>query len=436
MKTMKTTVLFKQNLLKFVLLTMVSVSGVVVHAQQELQFKNSTLQSGTAGADNAVYRFPDIDATHDALVTIKGRSSALTTLSSIDLTSTGFSKSFQPQVKYNGGSVSSASSWWMEFEIKFVNKGTSTAATLSNVYATGIDIDGDDNTLREFNTFYGSNYYVLEASTQLAVTNVTGIVGLVTATGKKFTGITTTHSGIDTSATSLMTTNVYVAASTIVVRVGASTTSGANDTDRMHSIWFKNFTYASPFSTVPVKLSSFTATLTKNNKVDLKWTTASEINVSHFVVERSVDGVNYSEAGVVFAYGNATDKTNYTFSDNVSNIQLGVVYYRLRSVDLDGKGMYSETRIIKIGKQAENMITITAFPNPVTNEVRIAIPAEWQNKKVIYEVVNANGQVAKKTETASSSQVESINTSNLSRGFYVVRVSCEGQTVQQKIVKN
>nr|WP_287424193.1 hypothetical protein [Candidatus Brachybacter algidus] len=50
-------------------------------------------------------------------------------------------------------------------------------------------------------------------------------------------------------------------------------------------------------STLPVKLTAFTAIL-NNNKVDLKWTTASEVNVSHFVVEKSTDGINYSDAGM------------------------------------------------------------------------------------------------------------------------------------------
>jgi Secretion system C-terminal sorting domain len=66
---------------------------------------------------------------------------------------------------------------------------------------------------------------------------------------------------------------------------------------------------------------------------------------------------------------------------------------------------------------------------------RISIPNEWQNKKVTYEILNANGQVTQKTEVAGSSQTETINTTNLARGFYVVRVSCGNQFAQQKIVK-
>ena len=186
---------------------------------------------------------------------------------------------------------------------------------------------------------------------------------------------------------------------------------------------------------LPVKLLYFNAFLYDNNRVDLKWATVSEINTSNFVIERSTDGINFYVTGVVFAYGNETEKTNYSFSDDLSDVQSGVVYYRLRSVDIDGKSQYSETRIIRISKQTENAITIVAFPNPVITEVRISIPNEWQNKKVTYEVLNANGQVSKKSETGSSSQTETVNMSTLARGFYIVRVSCEGQTARQKIVK-
>ncbi|MBK7560992.1 MAG: T9SS type A sorting domain-containing protein [Chitinophagaceae bacterium] len=80
-------------------------------------------------------------------------------------------------------------------------------------------------------------------------------------------------------------------------------------------------------------------------------------------------------------------------------------------------------------------MTILTYPNPVTNEVRITIPANWQNKKVVYELLNANGQTAKKTVTTGSSQTETMNVSSLNSGLYIVKVTCEGQSAIQKIIK-
>ena len=138
----------------------------------------------------------------------------------------------------------------------------------------------------------------------------------------------------------------------------------------------------------------------------------------------------------MFAYGSATEKADYTLADNIANDQAKIIYYRLRSVDIDGKGQLSATRFIRRNNQEENNITILTYPNPVSNELRITVPANWQNKKAVYEVFNSNGQIAKRSETSNSSQTETINVTNLAPGFYIVRVSCGGQIAQQKIVKH
>ncbi len=183
-------------------------------------------------------------------------------------------------------------------------------------------------------------------------------------------------------------------------------------------------------------MESFTATLNKLNKVDLKWTTSSEINVSHFVVERSTDGTHFNDAGIVFAFGNSASTSDYTLADDISSIQSTIFYYRLRSVDNDAKSQYSATRIIKVNKQSDNKITIMTYPNPVTNELRITNPASWQSKQVVYELFSANGTVVKRNATGSSSQTETMNVSNLSPGFYILRATSNGEMAQQKIIKH
>jgi hypothetical protein len=106
----------------------------VANAQtsQELVFKNAALYSGTDGADNAVYRFPSVMSGIDALVKINSRSSSMVKLVTIDLTNTGFEKSFQPQVTY-GDNTSPAGNteWWMEFQVSFVQSYTNTPAVVS-----------------------------------------------------------------------------------------------------------------------------------------------------------------------------------------------------------------------------------------------------------------------------------------------------------------
>ena len=185
---------------------------------------------------------------------------------------------------------------------------------------------------------------------------------------------------------------------------------------------------------VPVKLSSFTATL-NNNKTDLRWSTATEINASHFVVERSLDGTNFSEAGMVFAAGNSTETLHYSFSDNLNTVSAAVIWYRLKTVDIDGMTEYSDTRIIRIGKMTEKSMIIQSFPIPATTELRISIPAEWQSKKVQYELISLSGQIVKRVQANSGNQTEVISVTTLAPGMYVARVSCGDQVAQQRIIK-
>ncbi|OSZ73728.1 hypothetical protein CAP36_17130 [Chitinophagaceae bacterium IBVUCB2] len=452
----------------------------------ELIFMNPVLVSGTANTPGAVYRFNNVTSNVDAEVKISKFSRNDIVMSTIDNGAMGFNKAFQPEFGLTGN-VAPNQNWYVDFEMIFYKGGTNNTKKMNSVKLTAIDVDGDALSIKEYVTYDRPTSISYSLITLLS-SIPTGLLGethicdadniaspLVSCTSCGGDGYTNSGSGtgnecgdcqgsgklhdqcdhafkgisgsivngpvlnflnIDTLATQVMTMYEYQNVQKIKFRYGAksgllSSSAGV----RMNSTWFREFSLA-PLSTLPVKLTSFTATL-NNNKVDLKWTTASEINVSHFIVEKSTDGISYSDAGMAFAYGNATDKTNYTLSDNnINTNRAAVIYYRLRSVDIDGKNELSETRIIRIGKQNENNITIVAYPNPVNNEVRITIPADWQNKQVSYELVSANGQPVKRTVATNSSQTETINTSSLTPGFYFVRVMCEGQVAQQKIIKN
>jgi hypothetical protein len=123
------------------------------------------------------------------------------------------------------------------------------------------------------------------------------------------------------------------------------------------------------------QVTSFTGKL-NNNRIDLKWATSSEKNVSHFVIEKSIDGKNYSQAGIVFAYGNTSETMNYPFFDkNVNAGQSEMIYYRIRVIDNDGKNELSDVATIRIEKKNEQTIAILNSTDRVSNEIRIATPA-------------------------------------------------------------
>jgi hypothetical protein len=98
---------------------------------------------------------------------------------------------------------------------------------------------------------------------------------------------------------------------------------------------------------------------------------------------------------------------------------------------------WSKKRIVssKDNKKNEQSISILTYPNPVSTELRVTIPTNWQGKKVSYELLNSNGQVMLSNITVTGSQIESMNVNSLAPGFYIVKVSCNGETSHQKIIK-
>jgi hypothetical protein len=413
------------NLLLFIL-----ISSKPAEAQTipELIFQNPVLTSGTAGADGAKYLFQNVGPNLDAVITIISRSSASVVLGNIDTVEAdiGYNKSLQPVLGIPGTAPANTT-WWMKFNCTFYDAGTSNKAMMSQFNVTGLDIDGDAVTTLEWQEMYRID----KIDTSL-VNNLTFSLLNHQSDGDDYriTGIIANSPGIDTAALNVMATYTFKNQDNFDFELGATTSNSSTSAGmRLNSLWFKQFSLAN----LPLTLLSFSAVL-NNSQAALTWRTVSEMNVSHFVIEKSRDGRNFTEAGIVFARGNETDITTYNFSDLIHSNQDGIVYYRLCAVDIDGKSKYSETRIIRTSKQ-ENTISIVAFPNPVVNEVRISIRGEWQNKKVTYEVLNASGQGLKKMETGSSSQTETVDMSNLARGVYIVRVSCEGQTAQQTIIK-
>lgn len=417
------------------LFALLSVLCLSVSAQ-ELIFKDPVLQSGTDKANGAVYRFTKVNNKVDALVTISGRSSSLVQLVTLDMNTTGHGKAFQPQVTYNNNTTPSGiSDWWMEFSVSFVNTGTNTPAVVDSFRVTALDIDGNGDKINEWVSFYNNKSYLFEQTTQLVGTNLWELLGLVnTLVGRKFDGPVKNYNNIDTNATDVMVTNMYQSMNTFRLRTGGHSTGSNGAADRMYSFWFKSFNYQTPTEfTLPLVLNEFSATLA-NKKVALSWSTGKEKSLSHFVIERSVNGVDYSEAGIVMAEGNSNVTINYSFADAINVKAEGVIYYRLKMVDMDGRFQQSQVRLIRIGSEKQQ-VTVATYPNPVTSELRITIPAAWQNKSISFDLYNANGQLVKHVVSGKASQTEVMNLNELTCGLYILKAGNGSETAVQRIVK-
>jgi hypothetical protein len=414
------------------------LSQTIVTQAQGLVFQDGKRISGKDGEDGAVYKFPNVTKGVDGYIKINGRSAEGVKLTDIDLDNTGWDKAFQPQIEYkNKSAFGSEKDWWMEFEISFTSSKDNTPVAISSMDLTAIDIDGDGKNVNEWVSLYSLDSYTTERRTSLLVNDLLEtILNVLSLTGKKFSGPLTNYDNIDTSATKVMTTAKYTNKSKFKIRAGGHSSDNNISAGRMYSFWFKSFNYAAPVqSSLPVLLNAFTAKKV-NNQVVLSWNTDFEKDFSHFVVQKSLNGVDYTDAGIIFTdgNGNSTIRKEYTFKDDLKNITSGLVYYRLKMVDLDGKYEQSDVRIIKINEDNAAR-SITVYPNPVVSDLRITMASGWQDKAVHIQIIDSNGQSVGQFDNPGVGQTQRINVSNLKPGLYIVKVSNGTESALQRFIK-
>jgi hypothetical protein len=137
---------------------------------------------------------------------------------------------------------------------------------------------------------------------------------------------------------------------------------------------------------------------------------------------------------MIFSTSNGSD-ASYSYSENLKGIAAGLVYYRLKMVDNDGSFKYSYIRILKINAKKDGL-AVSAYPNPVVSELRITIPAQWQDQQVVYDMFSTTGKMVKRFITNKASQTETLQMADMNAGTYVIRLSSGNETAVQQIIKS
>jgi parallel beta-helix repeat protein len=154
---------------------------------------------------------------------------------------------------------------------------------------------------------------------------------------------------------------------------------------------------------LPVTLIDFTAK-NNNDKVNLQWQVASEINVSHYAIERSSNGQDFENIGELNANNIADIQINYNFADNFP--LKGTSYYRLVMIDIDGSIAYSKTVYVSVTNAASFTL------------LNVALSASNSNIKTI---VNSNSQQVMQVILADvSGRIVYSTAIQLQKGFNVI----------------
>lgn len=189
-------------------------------------------------------------------------------------------------------------------------------------------------------------------------------------------------------------------------------------------------TYTCVDQTLPIELLDFKATPVNNEKVALKWFTASEKDNAYFSIQRSRDGIKWQEIKQVKGAGDSQQTLPYDAWDDHPFV--GENYYRLQQFDTNGNFSFSPIRSVTI--KGSKDFSAVLYPNPGTDKFYIQLNGKV-NKNCQMKIFN---QIGKQMPSfiSDDKQVQGkyiINTQVYPSGYYLVVIEDENGQVIEKL---
>lgn len=172
---------------------------------------------------------------------------------------------------------------------------------------------------------------------------------------------------------------------------------------------------------LPVELLSFTAKAEKN-KVKLNWVTASEKNNSHFTIEKSVNGNNWSKVAEVNGQGNSNVIHDYSYTDSYPIS--GASWYRLSQTDYDGTSETFPAQRVYV-----KPFHYSIFPNPVKDLLTIQFDTDETPRIQMFNPLGNEVFVAVENDVG----LVRLNTSEIPVGLYFVSITIDGVQSKEQI---
>ena len=185
------------------------------------------------------------------------------------------------------------------------------------------------------------------------------------------------------------------------------------------------YVISSCFDPLPVELLRFTGE-DEGERVRLDWATVSERDNAYFEVQRSSDGQDFVTIEIVQGKEFSNQKTEYQVYDNENWI--GLSYYRLRQIDIDGTPTLSNT----IAFKRNTDLDIKIYPNPISFGQYLNIEGlsgKWN--AILYDMT---GRSIKNWNITFDSQTHTESFPNLRKGMYIIQLVPITDIEQEKII--
>jgi hypothetical protein len=176
---------------------------------------------------------------------------------------------------------------------------------------------------------------------------------------------------------------------------------------------------------LPIELSSFTA-IEKGDANEVRWTALTESNLRSYVVEKSKDGKTWTNLGTMLP---KTSK-NYDMTDVTP---FSVTYYRLRTLENDGREEFSNVVVVNRGGKFS---ILELSPNPTSRDIKAKFDAE-EAGEISVQVLDMVGRTHATLEldVTKGTNLIDVATSGLSAGVYYLNLKNGATTLTQRFVK-
>jgi len=189
--------------------------------------------------------------------------------------------------------------------------------------------------------------------------------------------------------------------------------------------------------TIPVELSSFTASANKND-ILLSWITATEKNNQGFEIQKKESGERnqnseWMKIGFVPGFGTTTESHSYSYVDK--NLDEGKFQYRLKQIDFSGKINYSQIINVEINS-ATSFILEQNYPNPFnpTTTIKFSVPTSGNVSLKVFDVLgNEVVSLVNENKQSGSYEVE-FKADQITSGTYFYKLQARNFIETKKMI--
>jgi hypothetical protein len=175
---------------------------------------------------------------------------------------------------------------------------------------------------------------------------------------------------------------------------------------------------------VPVELTAFFA-LNNEKGIMLKWTTATESNNSGFMIERSLNKIEFNDVTFIDGKGTTTEVTDYEYLDVIS--KPGIYYYRLKQIDFDGSYTYSN--LVEGNINGPDVFVLSQnYPNPFNPStiIKFSLPIDSRVRIELFNTLGEKVDDLTNREYSVGNHEINFDASKLSNGVYYYTIIANG----------